>query len=87
MFAKIDWPKRPDGSEVPTSRKSIRAYDEGYPVFCASDYKITVVSGRKVGHWMCGYCLKMTTDTLSPHQYETLADCRKCGKTNRISRG
>lgn len=86
MFPEIVWPKHPDGSEVPTHRKSVRSYEVGYPVFCASDYRITDVDGRKVGHFMCGYCRKMTTDTISPHQWDTLADCRKCGKTNRISR-
>lgn len=85
MARDIKWPLRPNGTEVPIHRKSGAAYREGYPIFCASDWRCTNIDGRKIGHWMCGYCEKMTTDTRSPHQYDTLADCRKCGKTNRIS--
>lgn len=81
----VVWPLRPDGSEVPAHRRSWTSLAEGQPVFCASDYRKTVVNGKAVGHWQCGYCTKISTDTLSPHRSDTLTSCTKCGKTNRIS--
>lgn len=77
----ITWPLLPDGSEVPTHRRSWKSQVEGYPIFCASSW---VRQGNR-GVWICGYCQRRTSDTLSPHQSDTLADCSKCGKTNRIS--
>lgn len=86
MATEIEWPLQPNGKPVPNHRRSWKAYAEGYPIFCASNWKRIEVKGSAVGHWVCGYCQKTSTDTLSPRQYDTLADCRKCGKTNRISR-
>lgn len=77
----IEWPRRPDGSEVPVHRRSIMAFQEGYPIFCASDWKVK--DGKT--SWMCGYCEKITSDPLSTDGTGTLADCRHCGKTNRVS--
>lgn len=81
----IVWPLRPDGTEVPIHSRSWVSRIEGYPVFCASNWKCTSVDGRKVAHWRCGYCTKMTTDTLSPSDPAALVDCRRCGKTNRVN--
>lgn len=67
--------------DVPSYRKSWKSATEGHTVYCASDW-------RKVGNlgeWTCGYCLETSTDPLSPRQDDTLADCRQCGRTNRIS--
>ncbi|MEV6985005.1 hypothetical protein AB0M95_27620 [Sphaerisporangium sp. NPDC051017] len=66
---------------VPAHRKSWKSWTEGHNVYLASSW-------RKVGNlgqWVCGYCEKTTTDPLSPYQSETLADCRECGRSNRIS--
>lgn len=79
------WPLRPDGTEVPAHRRSWMAAVEGHPVFCASDWRKTTVRGKTVGHWQCGFCERISTDTISPTQHSTLASCTKCGKTNRIS--
>lgn len=82
----ITWPTTPDGGETPTHRKSWKTLTEGKPVYCCSDYRVTSV-GEEVGHWMCGFCRKISTDRKSPYQYETLALCVHCRSTNRISRG
>ncbi|MFC4588634.1 hypothetical protein [Sphaerisporangium corydalis] len=66
---------------VPAHRKSWKSYVEGYPVYVATSW--CNVGG--LGQWVCGYCQKTTADPLSPNQDETLADCRECGRTNRIS--
>ncbi|GAA1005452.1 hypothetical protein Aple_051000 [Acrocarpospora pleiomorpha] len=66
---------------VPAHRKSRWSQTEGYDVFTASSW--TRVGG--LGQWTCGYCQKTTTDPLSPYQGQTLADCRECGRSNRIS--
>lgn len=68
-------------SKVPNSRKSWKSRIEGYDVYLASSWR---KSGR-LGQWVCGNCQKTSTDPLSPHQSDTLADCRRCGRTNRIS--
>ncbi|WP_055477552.1 hypothetical protein [Sphaerimonospora mesophila] len=73
--------KRRDNDDVPAHRKSWASNTEGYDVYCASSW-------RKVGNlgeWVCGYCQETTTDPLSPTQAITLADCKQCGRTNRIS--
>lgn len=77
----FEWPLRPDGTEVPRHRRSLASMVEGYPIFCASDW-------RKVGgisFWMCGFCEKTSSDPLSAKGSRILADCEHCGKTNRIS--
>lgn len=67
--------------DVPSHRKSIASLTEGYDVYCASSWSRVGAHG----HWVCGYCQKTASDPLSPHQDLTLADCGKCGRTNRIS--
>ena len=66
---------------VPAHRKSWKTTTEGYQIYCASSWKKV----GNLGQWVCGYCQKTSTDPLSPNQYETLADCKECGRTNRIS--
>ncbi|MEV0229322.1 hypothetical protein [Nonomuraea sp. NPDC050786] len=66
---------------VPAHRKSWKSFVEGYDVYCASSWRKV----GSLGEWVCGYCQQKTTDPLSPRQHETLADCTKCGRTNRIS--
>jgi len=82
----IQWPLRPDGSEVPTHRRSWWAFDYGYPIFCASDWSKSINdAGEIVGRWMCGYCEQFSTDLLSPTQGQTLAMFTNCDWHNRIS--
>ncbi len=82
----VEWPARPDGSEVPAYRRSWYAHTMGYPVFCASDWtRVEASDGGVLGSWMCGYCEGFSTDQLSPRQGQTVANCTECGKPNRIS--
>ena len=68
-------------SVVPAHRTSWRSGTEGYTVYSASSWRN--VGG--LGEWVCGYCQDHSTDSLSPTQSDTLADCRQCGRSNRIS--
>ncbi|MFF4777492.1 hypothetical protein ACFY05_32015 [Microtetraspora fusca] len=70
-----------NSNDVPIHRRSWKSYTEGYDIYCASSW----VQVGNLGQWVCGNCQKTTTDPLSPHQPDTLADCRECGRTNRIS--
>lgn len=70
-----------EDDDVPTHRKSRRSDTEGHAIYCASSW--TQVGA--LGQWTCGSCQQTSTDPLSPHQADTLADCRQCGRTNRIS--
>ncbi|MFF3442109.1 hypothetical protein [Streptosporangium sp. NPDC002721] len=67
--------------DVPAHRKSRKTTVEGYPVYLASSWRKVA----NLGEWVCGYCQETSTDPLSPRQDDTLADCRQCGRTNRIS--
>lgn len=80
----IVWPRRPDGSEVPTYRRSWMSRLEDRPVFCAADTIITNVNGKRVAHYQCGYCLKMTSHVVQSRNNTDLPDCTKCGYTNRV---
>lgn len=73
--------KRRENDDVPSHRKSWKSYVEGYDIYLASSWRQV----GALGEWVCGYCQKTSTDPLSPSQDETLADCRQCGRTNRIS--
>ncbi|KAB8192582.1 hypothetical protein FH608_024075 [Nonomuraea phyllanthi] len=72
--------KRPN-DPVPSHRKSWKSFTEGYDIYCASSWRKV----GSLGEWVCGYCQQTSTDPLSPTQHDTLADCRRCGRTNRIS--
>ncbi|MFC3982483.1 hypothetical protein [Streptosporangium jomthongense] len=67
--------------DVPAHRKSWVSAVEGYTIYCASSWRQV----GTLGQWTCGHCQKTSTDPLSPTQPTTLADCRECGRTNRIS--
>ncbi|GAT67823.1 hypothetical protein PS9374_03483 [Planomonospora sphaerica] len=67
--------------DVPVHRKSWKSAVEGYDIYLASSWR----KAGDLGEWVCGYCQQTSTDPLSPRQGETLADCRQCGRTNRIS--
>lgn len=77
----VIWPKLPNGDEVPNSRKDRKIADqEGHPVFVSALWRRRG-SGAA---WVCGYCLRSTSDPLSGTTRDILAACTRCGKINRV---